>query len=92
MPWTLIGNIKGATGSTGAQGPAGSTGAQGPAGSPGMVWRGAWQTAPTTYATNDVVSYQGSSYIATTGNTATPPPSSSWALVAQGGTTTWGSP
>ena len=76
----------------GATGPTGPQGSPGAPGSPGMVWRGAWQTAPTTYATNDVVSYQGSSYIATTGNTATPPPSSSWALVAQGGTTTWGSP
>jgi len=86
---------QGPTGATGPQGATGATGPQGatgPTGSPGMVWRGAWQTAPTTYAANDVVSYQGSSYIATTGNTATPPPSSSWALVAQGGTTTWGSP
>lgn len=76
-----------APGGTGPQGPAGPAGATGATGPAGMTWRGAWQTAPTTYAAHDAVSYNGSSYIANTGNVASPPPSSSWDLLAAQGAT-----
>jgi hypothetical protein len=50
---------------------------------PMLNWRGAWSAG--TYATNDVVSYLGSSYISTAaGNTATPP-NSPWSVLAQAG-------
>lgn len=55
----------GPTGATGATGPTGPTGATGPAGPVGMVWRGAYNPS-SSYAAGDVVSYDGSSWIATT--------------------------
>jgi len=94
MPWTLIGNIKGATGSTGAQGPAGIQGIPGPV---GMTWRGAWAST-NAYAVNDAAFYStnGSSYICTnavsSGGAAPPSDSAHWALLAAGATGTWGSP
>ena len=77
----------GATGATGPQGPQGTPGATGPTGLPGINWRGNWQTSPTTYLQNDAVFYNGSSWIATTSNVATPPPSASWEYLAQQGAT-----
>ncbi len=67
--WILI-SPKGDTGATGAQGIQGIQGIQGLKGS---QWRGAYSGA-TTYVVDDVVSYNGSSYInilASTGNLPT---------------------
>lgn len=75
----------GPQGPAGARGPAGDVGPQGPAGT-GMVWRAAWNAA-TTYATNDAVSYAGSSWLALNPNTNDPPPSANWSLVAGTGAT-----
>jgi len=49
-------------------------------------WRGAW-SATTTYAANDGVNYQGSSYVATAATTGSTPPAAPWQLVAQQGAT-----
>src|SRR5215472_9980362 len=65
----------------------GAPGATGPTGLPGINWRGNWQTSPTTYLPNDAVFYNGSSWICTTSNVATPPPSASWEYLAQQGAT-----
>ena len=57
----------GSTGPTGPQGPAGvkgDTGSTGPAGPAGLVWQGPWQSG-WSYATNDSVSWGGSTYFAT---------------------------
>lgn len=54
---------QGATGSAGPTGPQGATGATGATGAPGMTFRGAW-TLSTYYATNDAVSFNGSTYLA----------------------------
>jgi hypothetical protein len=51
-------------------------------------WRGPWETAPTTYAPGDAVEYEGSSYVSTTSNVATPPAISgpgTWQLMARRG-------
>ena len=59
----------GPTGPSGPQGPAGpkgntgDTGPQGAAGPRGLTWRGAWGSG-TTYAKDDAVQYNGSSYVA----------------------------
>lgn len=60
----------GPTGATGPAGPTGATGATGPAGADGtngtngtsFTWRGTW-VPNTSYAVNDVVYYQGNTYI-----------------------------
>lgn len=63
-----------------------STGGGGGGGT--MTWRGTWSSSAT-YAINDGVSYNGSSYVAygAVGPSATPPPSDAahWALLAQAG-------
>jgi hypothetical protein len=70
----------GPQGPQGIQGPVGPTG---PVGPPGMNWKGAWASG--TYALNDAVQYQGSSYISTAaGNTQTPP-TAPWSLFASKG-------
>jgi hypothetical protein len=77
----------GATGGAGAQGPAGDTGATGPQGPPGLLWGGAW-SADAAYAVNDVVSYQGSSYVRIVAGTTASPPSTdttNWQTVAAAG-------
>jgi hypothetical protein len=91
----------GPTGATGATGPAGptgangingtdgATGATGPAGAVGMTFMGAWVTG-TGYATNDAVTYGGSTYIANVGNNSLEPDTNSgsggaWSLLAQAG-------
>lgn len=77
----------GPTGETGATGATGQTGATGPQGPVGLTWKGAWD-ASTTYVTDDAVSYEGSSYVATALNTDQKPGSSpSWNLLAQQGAT-----
>ena len=71
---------QGATGAMGAQGPIGFTGAQGPQGAPGTAgtngtgfnWTGQWN-ATASYNINDTVSYNGTSYIAVSANTAQEP-------------------
>jgi hypothetical protein len=85
----------GAAGPTGLQGPAGTsgtpgaTGAQGPAGpagANGMSYRGAW-TPSAGYAVNDAVSFDGTTYIAQSGNTSNQPDQypQTWAVLAQAG-------
>ncbi|WP_217915792.1 collagen-like protein [Miltoncostaea marina] len=78
---------EGPQGPAGPRGTTGATGPQGPAGAPGLAWRGAWSAA-TSYAEDDVVRHDGSSYVATgavaAGGTA-PGTNPAWDLVAQKG-------
>jgi hypothetical protein len=69
-------------------GPAGADGAVGATGAAGVVWRGAWDSNGT-YAANDAVSLNGSSYRNTSGNNAGSPDSDSndWSLLASKGDT-----
>lgn len=62
----------------GPQGPVGPTGA-------GLIWRGQWVTA--NYVTNDIVSYEGSSYIckATTINNEIPTNTTYWDPISMKG-------
>lgn len=70
----------GPIGPPGSPGPAGTTGPAGPPGPTGLNWRGPW-IAATTYLRNDVVQYNGSSYVCTqSGNIGHPPQSGSWRL------------
>ncbi|HXP07870.1 MAG TPA: DNRLRE domain-containing protein [Acidobacteriaceae bacterium] len=72
----------GATGPAGAIGPAGATGAAGPV---GMVWKGAWLSTQS-YAVNNAVSYNGSSYIAIVASTNVVPTSTTaWNVIAAEG-------
>jgi Bacterial Ig-like domain (group 2)/Collagen triple helix repeat (20 copies) len=76
----------GPMGLTGAQGPQGVAGPQGPTGT-GFNFRGVFDNSAT-YAANDVVSYNGSSYVAKTAtNPGDPAPDSNpnWSLMAQQG-------
>lgn len=78
---------QGATGPTGPQGPTGTNGTDGTDGTDGLdiTWLGAY-AAETTYAINDAVSYNGSSYICkleSTGNL--PTDTTYWDLMAQKG-------
>lgn len=50
-----------------------------------LVWRGVWNSS-TSYAVSDAVSYNGSSYISIASNINSAPPSSSWNILAQQGT------
>jgi hypothetical protein len=77
--------IQGATGATGNNGLQGATGATGP----GFTWQGNWDFS-LTYSVNDVVEYDGSSYICLQDFTfgLTPPNfPASWSLMAQVGAT-----
>ena len=84
--------IAGAPGVQGDVGPAGARGAQGPAGDAGadgeagMTWIGAFQSGAT-YTEDDVVEYNGSSYIALvdTDGSQAPTDTAHWALVAERG-------
>jgi hypothetical protein len=87
----------GATGATGSQGPsglpgtpgvAGAQGPVGPAGANGMSYRGAW-VAAAGYTVNDAVSFDGTTYIAQSGNTSNEPDlyPQTWAVLAQAGVT-----
>ncbi len=82
-PNTTYWNVVAAKGDAGADG-VGVAGADGTDGT-GIAWLGAWSGA-TTYATNDVVEYGGSSYISLVdGNLNSEPPSVNWDLMAQQG-------
>ena len=78
-------------GATGADGPAGSSGSngndgpQGPAGQSAFTWRGQWDYS-TFYNQNDVVNYNGSSYVATNSSMYNfPGDGGNWMLLAQKG-------
>jgi hypothetical protein len=89
-----IQGIQGPQGSTGPQGPTGPQGiqgiqgvqgVQGIQGPKGMQWQGAWSSA-TSYAIDDAVQYNGSSYVAVAANTnQTPDVSASWNLLSSKG-------
>ena len=76
----------------GPQGPAGVAGAAGPQGLPGLGFEGAYASA-SNYGLDDVVSWQGSSYISLMasnhGNTPSASPTA-WALLAAAGVGTTG--
>lgn len=79
----------GPQGETGPTGPQGETGPQGPQGDPGadavsFNYRGTWNDA-TDYEEGDVVGLNGSSYIATSDNTNSEPPSADWDTLAAKG-------
>jgi hypothetical protein len=82
-----IQGVQGPTGSQGIQGPQGAQGATGVQGATGTqyVYRGVWSPTPTPlYAFNDMVVYQGSSYICLTAGTPTVPSPSNvnWGVIA----------
>ncbi len=77
MAWAVAGNIRGPAGTQGPTGATGPTGTPGAAGPAGLNWRGAW-AAPNSFALDDSVGYQGSTFFTTAAipaNTATPPTS-----------------
>jgi hypothetical protein len=82
----------GIDGYPGAQGPAGATGADGAVGATGATgaqglrFLGAWASS-TAYLAGDAVSIAGASYVASSANTASQPPSASWKLLAAAGAT-----
>jgi hypothetical protein len=69
-----------------AGGTTGPAGAQGPAGPVGMIFAGQW-TSTTTYAVPDVVTYNGSTYLAIAANSNTAPDTNpnTWQLLAAAG-------
>ena len=79
---------QGLQGNAGMPGIDGATGPQGPAGTNGtsFIFRGEFSN-DVTYAINDVVSYNGSSYIATIANQGEDAPGTNaiWSLMAQAG-------
>ena len=78
----------GAPGSTGPTGPQGPQGQVGPAGIPGINFRDTW-LGNASYQTNDAVTFQGSTWIATASSSGVQPGTSTaaWALLAQAGLT-----
>ncbi len=82
--------LTGATGPiglTGPQGPQGATGATGQTGPQGMTWQGLWNISKT-YALNDAVTYNGSSYISLIANNTGNEPDTApgdWSVVASVG-------
>jgi len=78
----------GPAGPTGTTGPAGPQGMQGPAGVAGssVAFRGPWSIG-NNYNVGDVVSFNGSSYVATIASGGVQPDKAPgmWAIVAQGG-------
>ncbi len=81
----------GATGATGPQGPTGAQGSAGPTGAtgaPGMNFRGQWSPAAY-YATNDAVSFDGSTYLALSAGSNQQPDQFAqvWTVIAQAGST-----
>ena len=71
-----------------AKGVPGEPGAQGNDGIPGLNWKGEWNDI-TTYGRNDVVFFNGSSYVAVAENTNDAPPSDNWNMLAQKGGINW---
>ena len=84
--------VNGTNGSSGSSGTSGINGATGPAGT-SFIWQGVWSDA-LAYYVNDVVEYEGSSYICIQSHPFTlfPPPQNptDWELMAEKGAT--GSP
>jgi len=81
--------LQGATGPQGTTGPTGPQGATGATGPRGLTWQGTWNNS-TTYAKDDAVWYQGSSYISKQNNNQNKVPPSNpdwWDLLAQMGAT-----
>jgi len=74
----------GATGAQGAAGPPGIAGATGPAGPPGLTWKGEWADS-NAYLAGDVISFNGSAYVATGPSTNSQPPAPEWELLAKKG-------
>ncbi|HEV2645674.1 MAG TPA: DNRLRE domain-containing protein [Acidobacteriaceae bacterium] len=79
---------QGPVGTPGAGGSAGPIGPVGPAGAVGMTYRGAW-VGQSGYAANDAVSYNGTTYLAQSGNNASEPDlyPQLWVVLAQAGAT-----
>ena len=97
LSWKFIGDIwlqhvlgetaRGPAGAPGPSGPQGPTGPEGPEGQPGqgLHVQGTWMNAMN-YAANDVVSYDGSSWVAKRNNiNVTPNGGYDWLLVARKG-------
>jgi hypothetical protein len=79
----------GATGATGPNGVIGPAGPTGPTGAQGLTWRGTWSSA-TTYALNDAVQFNGTSYISTQAGNLNEEPDTNpafWNTLAQIGAT-----
>lgn len=77
----------GPVGAAGPEGPVGPPGPQGPAGLQGPTWQGVWSTSKT-YSVNDVVQFNGGSYISIRENNFNYRPDWStgyWSVVAQPG-------
>lgn len=73
---------QGIQGVQGEKGDTGATGAQGPKGDKGANWRGAYD-GPTAYVVDDLVSYNGSTYICILDSTGNLPTDTTyWSLVA----------
>ncbi|HXJ44100.1 MAG TPA: DNRLRE domain-containing protein [Bryobacteraceae bacterium] len=92
--------LQGSQGATGAIGPTGAIGVQGPqgiagvtgsvgstgaTGATGINFQGPF--TPGTYNQNDVVTFQGSTYVSTAGSNTSTPPAAPWSLLAQSGAT-----
>ncbi len=77
----------GPAGPLGATGPTGAQGAQGPTGPAGLNWVAVGWTNLVSYAVNDAVFYNGSSWVASQSNSSQPPAvgSAYWSLLAQQG-------
>ena len=77
---------EGAAGAIGPMGPAGAAGASGASGAPGLSWRGTW-SATKSYAVNDAVQFNGTSYIDIQAATGRQPDTSPtfWSVLAQQG-------
>ena len=78
---------QGEQGLQGLQGDPGAQGATGPQGPQGMTWQGVWTTA-TSYAADDAISHNGSSYICIEehlSSASNEPPMAPWSLVANKG-------
>ena len=86
--WELFvaGGTNGQDGIDGIDGTNGTNGTDGTNGTNGssFIWQGPWSDI-TLYVINDVVEYNGSSYIAISDNNNLPPPSISWNLMAAKG-------
>ena len=81
--------MTGPPGATGAAGPTGPTGPNGPTGPRGLTWQGTW-SASRTYALNDAVQFNGTSYISIQASNLNHAPAGSptfWNTLAQVGAT-----
>ncbi|MES0811290.1 hypothetical protein ABLO27_17525 [Roseibium sp. SCPC15] len=80
--------IQGPKGDQGIQGPTGAQGVKGDQGDPGLTYRGMWSSG-VTYAADETVTYNGSSYISLRINVGQNPSTSSddWGLLAAKGDT-----